>query len=137
MKDNGFDVDIASGFRGLDSEHHLQLELLGAFRRAVSEARPRDEIDEILDRLIDYTRVHFGSEQMLMRLYQYPQFAQHTDDHDETVEQMQALRRAHLQGAEGLAVATAERLADRLILHITTADRALGFFLVRLGVGPG
>lgn len=137
MKDSGIEENVATGFRGLDGEHRLQLDLLTAFRNAVAEGRSPAEVDELLDRLIDYTQVHFRSEQTLMRLYQYPHYAQHTNDHDDTIESLQAIRRTHMRGEDALAVGAAERLAESLTRHIVTADRALGFFLVRLGVGPG
>lgn len=137
MKDSGYDEDIASGFRGLDGEHRLQLDLLGSLRTAIAEGRSREDVDEIFDRLIDYTRVHFASEQTLMRLYQYPHAAQHTEDHDGAVQHLQEMRSAQLDGDEGLAIEVADRLTEALTRHILTSDRALGFFLVRLGVGPG
>ena len=135
MRDSGLDETITSGFRGLDGEHHVQIELLTTFRSAVAEGRPRSEVDEILDRLIDFTKVHFNSEQLLMRLYQYPTYQQHNDDHDDTIESLQALRHTYLAGERELACTTADELAEKLLAHICTADRALGSFLVRLGVG--
>ena len=126
---------IVSGFCGLDSEHARQIELLTAFRHAVAKERPRIEVDEIFDRLIDYTQVHFGAEQELMRLYQYPSYHQHREDHANTVDRLQALRRAYLDGKEELACSTADDLAEKLLAHMRSADRALGSFLVRLGVG--
>jgi hemerythrin len=67
--DSGLDNAMTTGFRGIDGEHHVQLELLGALRNGLLAPSDRAEIDEILDRLVDYTKVHFASEQLLMRLY--------------------------------------------------------------------
>ncbi|MBK8210792.1 MAG: hemerythrin family protein [Rhodospirillales bacterium] len=135
MAGSGLDETSTSGYRGLDGEHHVQIELLATFRQAVAEERPRGEIDEILDKLIEFTKVHFNSEQLLMRLYQYPSYQQHHDDHDNAVESLQTLRQEYLAGERMLACATADDLADKLLDHIRTADRALGSFLVRLGAG--
>lgn len=135
MRDSGRDETMTSGFRGLDGEHHVQIELLTAFRRAVADGRPRSEIDEIFDRLIDFTKIHFNSEQLLMRLYQYPAYQQHVDDHDDTVDRLQELRHAYLAGERELACTHADDLAEKLLGHIRSDDRALGSFLVRLGVG--
>lgn len=137
MKDQAQDELFLTGYRSLDSEHHMQMGLLDAFSRAVDTRLSRDVVDEILDRLVDYTQMHFSSEQLLMRLYQYPQFQEHQDDHDRTVEHLQDLRAACLAGDRQLSLETAGELASHLRGHIRTADRALGYFLVRLGVGPG
>jgi len=137
MKDQGLEDIFITGYRGIDGEHHLQMELLDAFVRAVADGRDRGTIDEILDRLIDYTKMHFSSEQLLMRLYQYPRFQDHLEDHDQTIERLQALREAHAAGDRTLALETADVLSEALRAHIHSSDRALGHFLVRLGVGPG
>ena len=137
MKDQSQEDMITTGYRGLDDEHHMQMELLDAFTRAVAAGRDPDAIDEILDRLIDYTKVHFSSEQLLMRLYQYPRFQDHLEDHDQTIERLQELRAAYVAGDRTLTLETADALGEALRSHIHSSDRALGHFLVRLGVGPG
>lgn len=137
MKDQAQDELVVTGYRSLDSEHQMQMQLLEAFRRAVDAQLSRDVVDEILDRLVDYTNMHFSSEQLLMRLYQYPQFQEHQDTHDRTLEHLQDLRAAFLAGDRLLSLETADELAGQLRSHIHSADRALGRFLVRLGVGPG
>lgn len=118
----------------LDGEHTVQIGLLTAFSQAVREGRSRGDVDEILDRLIDFTKVHFSSEQLLMRLYEYPAYQQHVDDHDETVDRLQAIRRSYLAGDLELTCATADALAGRLLDHIRSADHGLGAFLLSLGV---
>ena len=125
---------MRSGCRNLDGEHTVQIELLTAFSQAVREGRPRGDVDQILDRLIDFTKVHFSSEQLLMRLYGYPSYEQHSGDHDDTVDRLQAIRRAYLAGDLELTCKTADALAERLIAHIREADRGLGSFLRQLGV---
>jgi hemerythrin len=134
MKESRTDAVIASGCHSLDGEHSVQIELLTAFSRAVKDGRPRGEVDEILDRLIDFTKVHFSSEQLLMRLYQYPAYQQHSDDHHDTVDCLQTMRQAYLAGEHDLTCSTADALAERLIEHIRSADRGLGSFLLGLGV---
>ena len=94
-------------------------------------------IDEILDPLIEYTKVHFSSEELLMRLYQYPWYQEHVDDHERIVERLEDLRRARPAGSEASAGSDADQLSDWISAHIRGADRALGHFLVRLGIGAG
>ena len=122
------------GRRDLDGEHHVQIALLTAFNEAVREGRPRGDVDQILDRLIDFTKVHFSSEQLLMRLYEYPSYEQHSDDHDDTIDRLQAIRRLYLAGDIELTSRNADALAERLVDHMRVADRGLGSFLRQFGV---
>jgi hemerythrin len=135
VQGSGSEEGLLTGYGGLDGEHQMQLELLTAFRRAVEDSQERAALDEILDELVDYTKVHFSSEQLLMRLYQYPSYQEHVDDHERTIERLEDLRRAQLAG-KAMALEAADELSEWIFAHIRSADRALGHFLARLGVGP-
>jgi hemerythrin len=137
MKGDGSAEGLLTGYRGLDGEHRFQLELLTALARALEDGRGDEAIDEILDPLIEYTKVHFSSEELLMRLYQYPRYQEHVDDHERIVERLEDLRRAPLAGGEASARSAADQPSDWISAHIRGADRALGHFLVRLGIGAG
>jgi hemerythrin len=128
---------LVSGYRPIDNEHHLQLSLLAAVRRAVLEKLAQQDVEDILDRFVDFSKVHFASETTLMRLYQYPSYAAHTAEHDRTMEQLEALRSDWRAGRVGLTLDRVDLLADWIQEHIGSADRAFGRYLVRLGVGPG
>lgn len=128
---------LISGSRAVDNEHHLQLGLLDAVRQAVVGERDADEVAELLDRFVDFTKLHFASEASLMRLYQYAHFEAHMREHDRTVEQLEAMRLDWRAGHAHLTLDRMDTLADWIEDHIATADRAFGRYLVRLGVGPG
>lgn len=128
---------LVSGFRTVDNEHHLQLNLLSAVRQIVLDGESSREVEELLDRFIDFTRVHFASEAALMRLYQYSHFDSHIREHERTLEQLEALRIEWRSGRAQLTLDRVDTLGDWIRDHIASADRAFGRYLVRLGVGPG
>jgi len=128
---------LTSGFRRLDAEHNLQLSLLTAFRRALTLQRPDDELDEILVRLVDFTKLHYASEQSLMRLYGYPHIDEHVAHHDRSLDRLQQLQGTWRAGDPRISDRIAIELGQSIEAHIHGADRALAQFLTRLGVGPG
>ena len=128
---------LVSGFRSVDNEHHLQISLLAAVRRAVAEGTLGSRVEDLLNRFIDFTKVHFASEATLMRLYQYAQLDAHILEHERTMQQLEALRADWQAGRIKLTLDRMDRLADWIEDHISSADRAFGRYLVRLGVGPG
>jgi hemerythrin-like metal-binding protein len=81
--------------------------------------------------------VHFASEQLLMRLYNYPHIQQHQADYDDAVERLDAVRATYFAPDAQLALDAVDELSDWIVGHIYSADHKLGHFLVRLGVGPG
>jgi hemerythrin len=131
------DEAFISGYRTVDDEHRLQLTLLAGVRQAVADARPASEIEDILERFVDFTKVHFASEASLMRLFQYPQYQRHTVEHDRTLEQIEELRAARHRGQVALTLQRVDTLSEWIRQHILSTDDALGRYLVRLGVGPG
>ena len=80
-----------AGPKQMGSEHQVQVSLLNALRDAIECSRPAPEIREILDQLADFSRVHFSSEQLLMRLCGYENFARHLSDHERALARLSLL----------------------------------------------
>jgi hemerythrin len=137
MNERGLKPGYSSGSGDIDDEHNLQVSLLFAFRRAALERLGKDEAAELLDRFVDFTKVHFASEETLMRLYQYPQLAAHAEDHQRTLEQIAEIRDTWLAGQGEAAADLTQRLVDWTLQHIESADKAFSRYLLRLGIGPG
>ncbi|OAN51097.1 hypothetical protein A6A04_16860 [Paramagnetospirillum marisnigri] len=72
---------------GIDAEHRIQVELILALEQGLAMGRDHEDLKALLRQLVDYTDVHFMSEQMLMRLYSYPALAEHEAAHDKLMEQ--------------------------------------------------
>ena len=121
----------SSGASDVDGEHEIQISLLTAFLDAVAEGRDRAARDDILDRLLDYSKLHFLSEELLMRFYSYSGYEAHVREHEQTVERIIALRERSLAGDDALSRADAEALARGIVAHIRQTDRALGRFLAQ------
>ncbi|HSO43147.1 MAG TPA: hemerythrin family protein [Rhodospirillales bacterium] len=119
----------------MEAEHQVQVSLLYALRQAVS-AGQADNAQELLERLTDYSKMHFASEQLLMRLYQYDGFAGHVAEHEEMIETLESLRSEQARGRAD-AGGWIDALDASLVRHIRGADRALGRYLAGLARDPG
>jgi len=119
----------------VDREHRVQIGLLDALTAAVKKGRPEPEIREIHRGLLDYSRVHFLSEQLLMRLHAYPDHDRHLADHEEMISALEAFGEA-LDG-DGIETSLPEmdRLRAFLLGHIEGRDRELADHLAARGVG--
>ena len=116
----------------IDNEHLVQLGLVDALVEAIRGGRLAAELNELLDQFIDYTKLHFVSEQLLMRLHAYPDYAEHVADHEAMVERMLAVREHLDSDRASPAAAAAERLRGELLGHIRNRDAALHAYLARL-----
>jgi len=124
----------AAGRSEMDGEHHIQLSLLYALREAVDASRD-DDVHDILERLIDYSKMHFASEQLLMRLYQYGDYERHALDHEQMMQQFDDLR-SRQDGGGALVAGALDDIERGLADHIRWADAALGEYLANLSQHP-
>ncbi len=82
-------VDI----RAMDDQHGILMDTMNELRLALVGGCGREQICELLDRLIEFTRMHFFSEEQLMEQTSFPGLAGHRAEHHRMLAEM--LRAAH------------------------------------------
>lgn len=118
---------------GIEGQHHLQLELLQALRRAVETAADGERLAEIAETLLAFTKMHFASEELLMRLNTYDDFAAHSNAHALAIERMEEMCVRAQSGKDAWTRRSLVQLEQWITLHIETSDRALAEFLTSAG----
>lgn len=113
----------------MHAEHDVQIELLSAFEDAVGRQQSLAALEEILKQLTDYTSVHFLSEQLLMRLYAYPDYEQHEQRHTQLMERIHTLQESLADGDRERTLTTVQQLRDGILGHISHDDAALAHYL--------
>lgn len=121
----------------MNSEHRLQASLIAALKDAVATGRDADAAVGIFDRLLEFTKVHFASEEMLMRLYAYDGFDAHVQEHEDAMERLSAVRDRCHAGDTALTLEAVESLGRFIAAHIGQADRSFGAYLDGLGTAQG
>jgi len=75
--------------RAMDDQHGILMDTLNELRLAVVRGSNREEVTQLLNQLIEFTRMHFLSEEQLMETYGYPGFAEHREEHQRLLLQIQ------------------------------------------------
>lgn len=110
-------------------EHEVQVQLLDAVQALALRGVGGEALREVFTRLEDYTRVHFLSEELLMRLYAYPAYPAHRQRHGQLLEQMAELGRS-IEGGEGEHILDlAGTLRGWVVGHIAAEDAAFERYL--------
>ena len=117
----------------LDNEHLVQLGLVDAVIESVSSGEPVANVAQLLGQFVDYTELHFMSEQVLMRHHAYPGYEEHVGDHDAIIERLRQLRDDFDADTATLTAERASRLKGELMGHIRNRDAALYAFIVNTG----
>ncbi len=131
-----WDDGIATGVETIDAEHRLQVSLVGALEALVRRGDDAALADRTLGQLVDFTNVHFLSEELMMRLYAYPQHDAHKLEHARLVDEVEALRRQLAAGQHEPALATIARLRPWLTTHIRGMDQAFTRWCERNDIHP-
>jgi len=137
MTERDWKRDLKLGVPELDAEHGLQIALVDALEDAVAQGRERELADGILEKLLDFTNVHFLAEELMMRLHEYPQYEAHIAEHDRLVKELEDLRQSYRAGDRGVTLEVIHQLRSWLRGHIETKDLAFARFLTGRGESAG
>ena len=74
----------------VDRQHERLIGIINHLQQAVAEGRGTDVIGEILDELIVYTATHFSMEEKYFAQFEYPDAADHKQEHDALIEKVSA-----------------------------------------------
>jgi hemerythrin len=110
-------------------EHTIQVQLINLLVNAVTEDRGRDEVVKILDQLMQFSQVHFMSEQLIMRQHSFDGFDEHENEHGELIDQLQESKQGILSDETRLNKEGVYQLREKLLSHIATQDQKLSAFL--------
>ena len=118
----------------MDDQHGILMDALNELRLAVVRGAGRERVSELLDQLIEFTRMHFASEEQLMEQSSFPGLAEHRAEHQSMLAQM--ICSAHrLQYGEGVPLRSLlGSLRDGYTRHIEGLDRQYGPWLNERGV---
>ncbi|MEG0372203.1 MAG: bacteriohemerythrin, partial [Clostridium sp.] len=77
--------DYSLGNSSIDEEHLRLINLINTFNEALIKGESKNIINDIFDRLIEYTLEHFKNEEELLRQQKYPELEQHIIEHKKLI----------------------------------------------------
>ncbi len=115
--------DLSVGIEEIDEQHKVLVGLLNELNQAIRERHGNEVCIEILDRLVDYTRIHFAVEESLMRIFEYPDYENHKAEHEELVEEVLSMRREVVEDERKVSFKLLHFLKMWLTQHIMDSDK--------------
>jgi hemerythrin len=111
------------GVHGLDAQHRKMFRLAAEFHRALLAGEANALVPRILDRLVQYTNVHFAYEERLMQEAQYPNFLAHKAEHEEITQKLCKFQNDFNAGRTDLAFEVFLAMKHAVRQHILGSDR--------------
>ena len=123
----------AVGVQAMDDQHGILMDTLNELRMAAVGGAGRERISQIVDRLFEYTRMHFESEESLMEEEGFPGLEEHREEHHKLlVEMLEVADRVRYgEGVEMQSIFCT--LRDSYIRHIEGQDCEYGPWMNKRG----
>lgn len=129
MSENRGTAPVRVGEKSIDAEHDLQMQLLDSLSQAIQRGGEISPMKYILEQFIEFSDMHFLSEQLVMRLHGYPGYEPHLEEHTRLMKKVREIRANLLKGENEPSLLLVKELRDWLVEHIATEDAAFGSYL--------
>jgi hemerythrin-like metal-binding protein len=113
----------------VDAQHKMLFGIANELYTAMIAGQSKMAMARILDRLVQYTKVHFAHEERLMRLHDYPDLAPHKAEHDALTAKVVKFQNDFQQGQVNMSVQLLQFLKNWLEGHIRGSDQKYSPFL--------
>jgi hemerythrin-like metal-binding protein len=122
------------GVRAMDDQHGILMDTMNELRLAMSHGSTREQMNELLNRLIEFMRMHFWSEEQLLEQTGFPGLAEHRVEHEKLLMQVrESAHRAQHNENVGMRPLLAF-LRDWYVEHIEGMDQGYGTWLNERGI---
>lgn len=113
----------------VDSQHKRLVTMVNELNAAMASAAGNEILEDILERLVDYTATHFRYEEELMKKHGFPGYDAHKRKHDDLVEKVLDLQKKFKSGNARMTIEVMMFLKNWLTQHIQGTDAEMGRFL--------
>lgn len=127
---NSFAIEVDS----IDNDHKKLVGLIDELYLAMSEGKAKSIIEEVVENLIDYTKVHFRREEFYMKSTGYENFDQHKQAHDAFIDQVAAFQQKLIAGKDNFSIEVLGFLREWLSQHILKVDKMIAPHLAKYGI---
>jgi hemerythrin len=105
------------------------MQLLDSFSKSLEKGTDFASIKHVLDQFIEFSDMHFLSEQLVMRFHSYPAYEAHLQEHTRLMKKVREIRENVFRGERAPSLELIHELREWLLRHIATEDVAFGEFL--------
>jgi hemerythrin len=126
--------ELSVGIAEIDDQHKKLVDMLNRMNDAIHEHRGSEVTRPILNEIAEYTRVHFTTEESLMRATNYPEYEEHKRQHDELIAQVKDLQAKLDAGSHAISFELMHFLKVWLTKHIMESDKQYGPYFLDRGI---
>ena len=129
-----WDDELSVGIQEIDEQHKVLVGLVNEMHDAIHARHGSEVSREILQRLADYTKLHFAVEESLFRIFDYPGYEEHKAQHDELIREIHELQDKIDTGEGNISFQLLHFLKMWLTQHILDSDKEYSPYLLSAGI---
>lgn len=113
----------------IDEQHRGLVAMINELHEAMTAGQGSSVLHDIVDGLVDYTEVHFSTEERYFDAAGYMDAESHRQQHRDFVASVMDFKQGFDEGRLMLTLDVMDFLADWLVAHIKGSDAALAPYL--------
>jgi len=118
-----WDEKFSLNVKEIDDQHKNLFLLFNKLQNGMKSEKSNEDLEKALSDLIDYTILHFTTEEKLMQKFSYIGFVEHKRAHDNLIAEAKKLQEKFAQGRIVLSEEVSVFLTDWLTGHILDTDK--------------
>lgn len=124
---------LSVGLGTVDRQHRMLIGYINELSDAVDNGRGGSVVQKTLERLRNYTKVHFAYEEAMFKVYKYEEADDHGYAHHAFVRMIEDCEQRHAKGEQNVGVELLSYLKRWLSEHILVEDMSYARVLVERG----
>ncbi|MDH5785550.1 MAG: bacteriohemerythrin [Chromatiales bacterium] len=124
-----YSVDIQE----IDEQHKCLINIMNELYTALASKSNRDLLGDIINKLVEYTKIHFAVEETMMRIFHYEGYEKHKEIHDNIVRRVGEYQAKFLAGDDKVGMELLMFLKEWLFDHIQKVDKEYVNTFVKAG----
>jgi hemerythrin len=126
--------NMSVGIETIDNQHKKLVEAINGFYDGINRKSNKEEMLELLKKMKEYSHLHFGYEEGLLKKHGYTLFENHLKEHKSFIEKIEDIENRLKLGKLVISIELTSFLNSWLNNHILVADKKYSSFLLSKGV---
>ena len=124
---------LSVGIQEIDEQHKVLVDLINQLHDAIVHHHGAETCGQIMDKLCEYTKIHFAVEESILRILGYPEYDDHKTHHDMLLTQVKELRYKMNHEDHSISFELLHIKKKWLTIHILEEDTAYVEHLLSCG----
>jgi hemerythrin len=129
-----WDEKYSVNVREIDDQHKGFFRIINELDDAITGGQAADIIETTVNKMIDYAKVHFATEEKYMTKFRYQGYSEHKEEHEKFYIKIMEINGRLKAGVYVMSSEISRFVKDWLTNHILVTDKKFGPFFKENGL---